>query len=256
MCGVVGVVGEDAGSAVYEALVALQHRGQDAAGLCVYDRRLYLKKGAGLVSEVFRDAQFPNGVLAVGHVRYPTIGLGASRDAQPFTVPAPFGIALAHNGNIVNYAELRKELWHRHKHILNSDCDAELLLAVFAEELAARCHGKALSFNTLCDAVSAIFCRVSGSYSAVALIAGHGLVAFRDPYGIKPLSLGRSGKRFAFVSESVALDVLGLDEVGDVAPGEVVYVDVAGRVRRRRLRQERRALCIFEFVYFARPDSV
>ena len=256
MCGIVGLVGEDAGYSVYEALVALQHRGQDAAGICTYDGRLRLKKGVGLVSEVFRDTQFPSGVLAIGHVRYPTIGLGASHDAQPFIVPAPFGIALAHNGNIVNYTELRGELWRRYKHILNSDCDAELLLAVFAEELAARCQGKALSFDTLCEAVSSVFSRVNGSYSAVALIAGQGLVAFRDPHGIKPLSLGRCGKRFAFVSESVALDVLGFEELGDVAPGEVVFVDVTGRVRRRRLQQERHALCIFEFVYFARPDSV
>jgi len=256
VCGVVGLFCEDSGSCALEALVALQHRGQDAAGICTYKDKFHLKKGLGLVSEVFCGGVNLPGALALGHVRYPTIGSGCEGDAQPFIVPAPFGIALAHNGNIVNYAELRQDLWQRHKHILNSNCDAELLLAIFAEELAARCQNAPFSFEVLCESVSAVFERVNGSYSAVAIIAGEGLVAFRDPRGIKPLAFGRRGRWSAFASESVALDVLGFEHRGDVAPGEVVFVDMRGRIRRKRLVERDGALCIFEFVYFARPDSV
>lgn len=256
VCGVVGLLCEDSASYIFEALVALQHRGQDASGICTYDGRFHIRKGVGLVSEVFCGGVKLPGDVAVGHVRYPTIGGGGENDAQPFIVPAPFGIALAHNGNIANYAELKRDLWQRHKHILNSDSDAELLLAVLAEELAISCDGRGFCFEAMCEAVRSLFKRVNGSYSAVALIAGYGLVAFRDPHGIKPLCMGGRGRWWAFASESVALDVLGFRYVDDVAPGEVVYLDMQGRVQRCQLINKRQSLCIFEFVYFARPDSV
>jgi len=255
VCGFVGLI-SSGGVATYlpPALMAVQHRGQDAAGVITYDRRFHIKKVLGLAARLFDGSPLPGG-MGIAHVRYPTIGGGGVEDAQPFFTTAPFGIALAHNGNIVNYDELKNELL-RKRRMLNSESDAELLLNILAEELDEVSEG-GFSFDALCSALSGLFERVNGSYSAVSIIAGEGLFAFRDPLGIKPSVFGRlPDGGYIFASETVVLDTLGCKFIGDVAPGEVIFVDRSLRVKQKRLLRRRHYLCIFEFIYFARPDSV
>jgi len=260
MCGIVGMIGRETVAAdLLSGLVAIQHRGQDAAGMATYDGRFHISKRAGIAETLRAHLHGLPGASGVGHVRYPTVGGGGEQDAQPFIHTAPFGIALAHNGNTVNYAQLKEELWVRHRRLLNSECDAELLLSVLAEELSRRTE-TGFSVDALFEAIGALAERVNGSYSAVALIADHGMVAFRDPRGIKPLVWGRRADgAVAFASESVVLDTLGFSAEGDIAPGEAMFApaaDPTAVVRRRVVPETKQRLCIFEFVYFARPDSV
>src|SRR5512136_2939492 len=210
MCGVIGIWGNDfVIRDLYQGLLALQHRGQDAAGVITYDGRFHTKKGNGLVRDIFshEEIQHLRGPIGIGHTRYPTIGGGGSEDAQPFQLNSPFGIIMAHNGNVANYRELREELFEKDHRLLNSDCDVEIILNIFAESLA---HEKVRTLEPehIYRAVSSVYEKVKGSYSVVAYIAEQGLVAFRDPFGIKPLVWGvrRDGVRpsYAFASETVS----------------------------------------------------
>lgn len=255
MCGFVGIICPSSVARYFPAaFMAIQHRGQDAAGIVTYDERFHIRKVVGLATPLFEGSYMP-GTMGIAHVRYPTVGGGGVEDAQPFFLTMPFGLALAHNGNIVNYDDLKDELMERRR-ILNSESDAELLLNILSEELD-RSVSNSFSFDTLCDALSRVFMRVNGSYSVVVLVAGRGLCAFRDPYGIKPSVFGKlPDGGYLFASETVVLDTLGCRILGDIAPGEVVFVDRGLNLMRRRLIEKKQRLCIFEFIYFARPDSV
>lgn len=259
MCGIVGIFKEK-GEVIEEmlsALVTIQHRGQDASGAVTYDYRFNLRKGLGLVQhllmpEILRELR---GNMGIGHVRYPTVGGGSPEDAQPFYVNTPYGIAMAHNGNVVNYRQLKKELFAKNKRHLNSRCDVEVILNVFAAELDAATT-KGVGVEDVFRAVKGVFDRVNGSYSVVTLIAQSGLLAFRDSRGIKPLIYGERNGSIIFASESVVLDVLGYRIVRDVQPGEAVWVDTKGKIHSEVLKSDEPRPCIFEWVYFARPDSV
>jgi len=266
MCGIIGIQGQsDAIADLYNGLISIQHRGQDAAGMATYDDRFHLKKGFGLVNDIFRRKHMKRltGRLGLGHVRYPTVGNGKGRDAQPFLVNAPYGIALAHNGNVTNFRQLKTELFlQNHRHV-NSDCDAEAILNVLADELEqivfAR-SDRALHPDDLFRAVEGVFKRVSGAYSVVAIIAGHGLLAFRDPHGVRPCIMGeregRGGRlEHCVASESVALDLLDFHRTRDVGAGEAVFIDGRGERIIEQVVAPRHHPCIFEYVYFARPDS-
>jgi len=258
MCGVIGLqTRREVGTDLVEGLLALQHRGQDSAGVLTSDGTFHLKKGNGTVAYVFnaRNLERLTGNAGIGQVRYPTIGPGSVEDAQPFHVNHPFGIAMVHNGNVTNYADLRRELMCKDFRQLTSLSDVEPILNVFAEELdqanLKRC-GPASVFR----AVSGVFRRVHGAYSVVALIHKRGMLAFRDPLGIRPLVFAQAGREFAFASESVAFDLLGFRRFSDVKAGEAVFVDCRGGVHREQVRPGTPRHCIFEHVYFARPDSV
>ncbi len=261
MCGVIGIWGN--GPVIrdlYQGLLAIQHRGQDSAGVITFDGRFHTKKGNGLVHDIFTpEAILPlRGSIGVGHTRYPTIGGGGGEDAQPFQINSPFGIIMAHNGNVANYRELRDELFEEHHRLLNSDCDLEILLNIFAESLA-RERTKDLAPEHIFRAVEAVFDKVRGSYSVVAYIAGQGLVAFRDPYGIKPLVYGvrRDGllPSFAIASETVSLNIMNFGEIKDIEAGEVLFIDKGRAPHKKRIRRACPSPCLFEWVYFARPDS-
>ena len=261
MCGFIGVIGaEPAVREIYDGLLAVQHRGQDAAGIITYDGRFHIKKGEGLVRDIFSAANFSRlrGGLGVGHVRYPTVGSGGGEDAQPFTVNFPFGIVMAHNGNVANYDELRAELAREGQRHLYSGCDVEVLLNVFANALA-RAGGDGFSLEAYHAAVREVYRRVRGAYSVVGYVAGHGLFAFRDPYGIKPIAMGRrrtdQGLAHAVASESVVLTTIGYEVLPPEPPGLAIFVDLEGRVHRQQLAEPRPHPCVFEYVYFARPDS-
>ncbi|MBM3316192.1 amidophosphoribosyltransferase, partial [candidate division WOR-3 bacterium] len=258
MCGVLGLFHSrrPAGPDLVEGLIALQHRGQDSAGILTSDVTFHLKKGNGTVARVFNEKNLGRlaGRAGIGHVRYPTIGPGAAEDAQPFYVNHPFGVAMVHNGNVTNYFALRRELEDRDLRQLTSFSDLEAILNVFARELA-KTRLPRLKPAAVFKAVQGVFRRVRGAYSVAAVIHGQGLLAFRDPHGIKPLVFGRRGPDSAVASESVALDRLGFRERQDVGPGSAVFVDCRGRVHCRRIRAAEPRLCIFEYVYFARPDS-
>ncbi len=263
MCGVVGVVSKQpVNQTIYDALLLLQHRGQDAAGIVTgQGGRMYMQKARGMVRDVFRTRNMRAlpGEYGLGQVRYPTAGSADSEEeAQPFYVNAPFGLALAHNGNLTNTQALRRELSatdHRH---INTGSDSEVLLNVFARELDRASDGLPLQVECLFRAVRAVHRRVRGSYAVVVLIAGHGLLAFRDPYGIRPLCIGSHADGAVMVaSESVALEGNGFRLLRDVAPGEAVFVDLQGSMRFESCAEVVRLNpCIFEFVYLARPDSV
>ncbi len=263
MCGIVGVVSNaPVNQLLYDALLLLQHRGQDAAGIVtLQDRRFFMHKGKGMVRDVFRtrDMRALPGEVGLGQVRYPTAGdADNEEEAQPFYVNAPFGIVLSHNGNLTNAHALRAELFstdHRHT---NTQSDSEVLLNVLAHELERATRGVPLHSTELFAAVRAVHQRVRGSYAVVAMIAGHGLLAFRDPYGIRPLCIGRDPDGTVMVaSESVALEGSGHNFERDIAPGEAVFVDLQGQVHAQQCAPSpTRYPCIFEFVYLARPDSV
>jgi len=242
---------------IYLGLMTIQHRGQDAAGAITYSDRFNLKKGHGLVQQVFNEKNLARlkGNMGLGHVRYPTAGGGGAEDAQPFYANLPYGIALAHNGNLTNYWLLRRELFEKAKRQINSTSDSEVLLNVFAEALSKRASER-ISENEIFDSAEEVFKKTEGSYSAVATVAGVGLLAFRDPHGIKPLVFGRRGNSFAFASESVTLDVLGYRDWRDVAPGECIFIDCERNEYSRKISRNSHTPCIFEWVYFARPDSV
>jgi amidophosphoribosyltransferase len=261
MCGFIGVIGaERAVKEIYDGLLAIQHRGQDAAGIVTYDGRFHVKKGEGLVRDIFSAANFERlkGDLGVGHVRYPTVGSGGGEDAQPFTVNYPFGITMAHNGNVANYEDLRGELAQRGLRHLYSGCDVEVVLNVFANALATRADG-GFRLEAFFESVGEVYRRVRGAYSVVGFVAGHGLFTFRDPFGIKPIAMGRrrvDGRdAYAVASESVVLTALDYEVLPWGRPGEAVFVDMGGEIHRRKVAEPRHHPCVFEFVYFARPDS-
>ncbi len=261
MCGFIGVIGaRSAISEIYDGLLAIQHRGQDAAGIITYDGRFHVKKGEGLVRDIFTAANFERlkGSLGLGHVRYPTVGGGGGEDAQPFTVNYPYGIAMAHNGNVANYEELRERLAGQSMRHLYSGCDVEAVLNVFANGLARSAHA-GFTPESYYEAVRDVYRDVRGAYSVVGFVAGYGLFAFRDPYGIKPIAMGRKRvdgvDAYAVASESVVLTALDYEVLPWGRPGEAVFVDLDGQVHRRELAEPRHHPCVFEFVYFARPDS-
>ena len=263
MCGIVGVVGPSpVNQLIYDALLMLQHRGQDAAGIVTQEeRKFFMHKAKGMVRDVFRTRNMRAlpGNSGLGQVRYPTAGNAFSEEeAQPFYVNAPFGIVLVHNGNLTNAAALRNELFstdHRHT---NTDSDSEVLLNVFAHELEKATRGIALQPEDVFKAVSAVHQRIRGSYAVIALIAGHGMVAFRDPYGIRPLAMGRSADGAVILaSESVAIEGTGHAMLRDVLPGEAIFVDLRGQLHTQQCAPSTcHYPCVFEFVYLARPDSV
>lgn len=264
MCGVVGIVAhQPVNQAIYDALTVLQHRGQDAAGIVTSDDQgLHVRKGNGLVRDVFHQRHMLRlaGSVGMGHVRYPTAGGAQSSEAQPFYVNSPYGICLAHNGNLTNYEELAEHLMVEDRRHLSTHSDSEVLLNVFAHELHTRANGKPTPEQVF-DAVAAVHRRCSGGYAVVAMIIGHGIVAFRDPNGIRPLIMGKrstaEGDDYMVASESVALDVLQFKILRDIQPGEAVFIENNGVMHSREYAGETHYTpCIFEFVYFARPDSI
>ncbi len=261
MCGVIGVYSnDDVFKDIYQGLLAIQHRGQDSAGIITYDGRFHTKKGNGLVRDIFtpENVQRLKGNIGIGHTRYPTIGGGRGEDAQPFQVNSPFGIIMAHNGNVINYAQLKKILFDKYHRLLNSDNDLEALLNIFAQELAQQ-KTKSLKPHHVYKAVAGVYKKVRGSYSVVAYIAEQGMVAFRDPYGIKPLVYGRRDDgllpSYAVASESVSLNIMNFSHIKNVQAGQVVFIDKNRQVHTRKITNCPHTPCLFEWVYFARPDS-
>ncbi len=265
MCGVVGIVSsQPVNQALYNALTVLQHRGQDAAGIVTWSDEDGLKqrRSNGLVRDVFRSRHMMRltGNVGIGHVRYPTAGGSKSSEAQPFYVNSPYGICLAHNGNLTNYDELADLLIREDRRHLSTNSDSEVLLNVLAHELQVRVNGKPTASNVF-DAIDALHRRCQGGYAVVAMIIGFGIVAFRDPNGIRPLVLGereeRGSKDYMVASESVALDVLQYSRLRDVRPGECIVIENDGSLRCHDYPGEAtHTPCIFEYVYFARPDSI
>ncbi|WP_300440768.1 amidophosphoribosyltransferase [Zoogloea sp.] len=266
MCGILGVVATTpVNQLLYDGLQVLQHRGQDAAGIATAESgRFHMHKGSGLVRDVFRTRNMRDlpGNWGIAHVRYPTAGsASAAAEAQPFYVNSPFGLMLAHNGNLTNSEELKREMFLSDLRHINTNSDSEVLLNVLAHELQAAAKSFRLDEETVFTAVAGVHRRCRGAYAAVAMISGTGLVAFRDPYGIRPLVIGRhdtpNGTEWLVASESVALDVMGFKLVRDVAPGEAILIDTEGRFHSRQCATHTvHAPCMFEFVYLARPDSL
>jgi len=262
MCGIVGVVSNaPVNQLIYDALLLLQHRGQDAAGIVTQqERKFFMHKAKGMVRDVFRTRNMRSlpGNCGLGQVRYPTAGNAFSEEeAQPFYVNAPFGIVLVHNGNLTNAHALKAELFNTdHRHI-NTESDSEVLLNVLAHEVERTTRGLPLQPQDLFAAVRNVHKRVKGSYAVIALIAGHGVLAFRDPFGIRPLCMGHGDGSIAVASESVALEGIGYAFDRNVDPGEAVFIDLQGKVHAQQCADAPRLNpCIFEFVYLARPDSV
>ena len=264
MCGIVGIVGQEpVNQRIYDALTVLQHRGQDAAGIVTYNNgHLALRKSNGLVRDVFSTRHMHRlvGDSGIGHVRYPTAGSSSSSEAQPFYVNSPYGITLAHNGNLTNVKTLKKDLYKEDLRHINTDSDSEVLLNVFAHELQQ--HGKLrMEVDDVFKAVAAVHKRCRGAYAAVVMVTGYGVVAFRDPYGIRPLVYGKQetpqGTNYMMASESVALDALNYELIRDVGPGEAVFISLDGQLHTRQCADNPTVKpCIFEYVYLARPDSI
>lgn len=264
MCGIVGVLANRrVNQDIYDALTILQHRGQDAAGMMTADtNRVYMRKSNGLVRDAIRKPHMLRlqGNLGIGHVRYPTAGSASSAESQPFYVNSPYGLSLVHNGNLINAEALTQDLKRTDLRQLNTQSDSEVLLNVFAHELQG-VAGETLTKEALFKAVCAMYTRVKGAYAAVALVAGYGLVAFRDPNGIRPLIYGKretdTGTDYMVASESIALDALGFEVVADVLPGEAIFIDLEGKLHRHQcVPQAVCSPCIFEYIYLARPDSI
>lgn len=265
MCGVIGTVSHSpVNQLLYDALLLLQHRGQDAAGIATMNGNSFtMHKANGLVRDVFRTRNMRSlvGNAGIGQVRYPTAGSATSEEeAQPFYVSAPYGIILAHNGNLTNAPSLRVEMAYRDRRHINTSSDTEVLLNVLADELQKETNSTALDEGAMFNAVTGVTQRVKGSYAVVSLIAGYGLLAFRDPFGIRPLCIGRidtdKGPEWMIASESVALEGLGFTFVRDVHPGEAIYIDLDGNFYSRQCVPDAVLTpCIFEYVYMARPDS-
>ncbi|MDR1076841.1 MAG: amidophosphoribosyltransferase [Xanthomonadaceae bacterium] len=262
MCGIVGIVGSrNVASQLYDGLTVLQHRGQDAAGIATVDgNHIRIHKGNGLVKDVFDEASMSllTGRVGIAHCRYPTAGSEGSAEAQPFYVNSPYGIALAHNGNLINTEALRREVFEQDRRNVNTESDSEVLLNVFAHELDLQ---RRLMPETAIRAVAGVHRRCRGGYAVVTAVLGLGLVAFRDPHGIRPLVLGKrehnEGTEYMVASESVALDILGFRRVRDVLPGEAIVITTRGEMFSEVcVEKAARAPCIFEYVYFARPDSM
>ena len=267
MCGIVGIVSSSpVNQQVYDSLALLQHRGQDSTGIATSDGSfIHQFKAKGQVREAYRtrDMRTLLGTMGLGHVRYATRGDAArEQEAQPFYVNAPYGIVLVHNGNLTNTRELTQELFHIDRRHLNTNSDTELLVNVLAHELQSQVRGKDLDPDQVFDAIEILHQRVEGSYAAIALIAGQGLLAFRDPYGIRPLVLGRRtsglvGSEWIVASESLVLESAGYELVRDVAPGEAVFITRDGELHSRQCAKNPVLIpCSFEYVYLARPDSI
>ena len=264
MCGIVGIVGKsNVNQSLYDALTVLQHRGQDAAGIVTSNAgRLFLRKDNGLVRDVFQQRHMQRlvGRMGIGHVRYPTAGSSSSAEAQPFYVNSPYGITLAHNGNLTNVEQLAKEIYESDLRHVNTNSDSEVLLNVLAHELAVR-NKLQPTEDDVFAAVAGVHARCRGGYAVVAMITGYGIVGFRDPNAIRPIVFGQrhtdEGVEYMIASESVALDVLGFTLIRDLAPGEAVYITEEGKLFTRQCAEHPRyAPCIFEHVYLARPDSI
>jgi amidophosphoribosyltransferase len=264
MCGIVGIVGQSAvNQQIYDALTVLQHRGQDAAGIITEeDGHLHIRKRNGLVRDVFQARHMAGlrGNVGIGHIRYPTAGSASLLEAQPFYVNSPYGICLGHNGNLVNTEDLKELVVHRDRRHLNTTSDSEILLNVFAHELWKR-GKKVLEPEDILEAVQGVHERCSGAYAVVALIVGHGIVAFRDPHGIRPAVLGRretaAGVERMVASESVALDGVDFEFERDIEPGEAVFIDHQANIHSKPYEGDAVfSPCIFEYVYFSRPDSI
>ncbi|WP_050463043.1 amidophosphoribosyltransferase [Herbaspirillum autotrophicum] len=266
MCGIVGIVSHSpVNQLLYDALLLLQHRGQDAAGIATnHGSGFSMHKANGLVRDVFRTRNMRSlpGNTGIGQVRYPTAGSSSSEDeAQPFYVNAPFGITLAHNGNLTNAEQLKVEMFKNDRRHINTDSDTEVLLNVFAHELQQATTGYSLDPAALFKAVAMVHKRVRGSYAVVAQIAGYGLIGFRDPYGIRPMCIGFNetdkGSEYVMASESVALEGLGFRFLRDVMPGEAIFIDNDGKLYNQQCAENPTLNpCAFEFVYLARPDSI
>ncbi len=264
MCAIVGIVSyRPVNQAIYDAMTVLQHRGQDSAGIMTDDRgTLCVRKSDGLVRDIFQQRHMTRlrGNVGIGHVRYPTAGCSSAAEAQPFYVNSPYGICLGHNGNLTNNAELQEMLVGQDKRHLNTGSDTEALLNVFAHELQNQ-PGAELTPDAIFQAVEGVHRRCRGGYAVVAMIIGHGIVAFRDPHGIRPIALGRresvNGIERIVASESVAMDALGFELERDILPGEAVFIAGDGQLHSKQCGERRGYTpCVFEFVYFARPDSI
>jgi len=264
MCGIVGIVSQrEVAQVIYDALLVLQHRGQDSAGIVVCDgNKLNLRKANGQVSDVFhtRHMRELNGTTGIGHVRYPTAGCSSSAEAQPFYVNSPYGITLAHNGNLTNVERLKAELYQSDLRHINTESDSEVLLNVFAHELQS-CGSLKLTADEIFTAITETHKRIEGAYAVVAMLTGKGIVGFRDPHGIRPMVYGKretsEGSEYMIASESVALQTSGFELIADLQPGEAIYIDVAGEIHQRQCAAATQLNpCIFEYVYLARPDSI
>lgn len=263
MCGIVGIVGKTpVNQAIYDGLTVLQHRGQDAAGIMTIDNNTFrLRKANGLVRDIFEHKHMKRlaGNIGIGHCRYPTAGSASSAEAQPFSVNSPFGITLAHNGNLTNSKDLSQDLFNVARRHVNTGSDSEILLNVLAHEIQ-QSNAMSLSPEDVFKAVTNVIRKVRGGYAVLSMIIGQGMIAFRDPNGIRPLVFGKreteKGMEYMVASESVALDTLGFELVRDVAPGEAIYITEDGKLHTQQCAQNPvYSPCIFEFVYFARPDS-
>lgn len=262
MCGIVGFYGHH--DVVYElvsGLTALQHRGQDSAGIVTFNDTFHVKKGLGLVSDVFKEKNFHRltGHSGIGHVRYTTQGSNELLNVQPFAVNYPFGLAMVHNGNVINFKELRKSLYEEHHRLLETSNDLELLLYTLASELEIK-DLKHLTVDDIFESVKATQQKVRGAYSTMTMIANRGFLVFNDPYGIRPVIMGQKltdqGVVYGFASESTCFDYLGYETIADLEPGQTVFIDRDMNVHTRLTHQEGRNFCIFEYIYFAREDSV
>ena len=266
MCGFLGIISKegDVSYDLYNGLLTLQHRGQDSAGILTFNgEELILEKGVGFVNDLFNEKNLPKlkGNLGIAHVRYPTQASDPNKNIHPFVTYTPFGIGMCNNGNLINYPQLKEELQKKLHRRMQSDCDAELELKIFAHELEKEIKEGDVPADGLFAAVGKTMDRLNGSYSIVSLIADKGLLAFRDPLAIRPLVFGikrSNGKvlSYGFASETVALDTLGFEIVKDLEPGEAIFVDTAFKVHSKVVRKGERKHCMFEWVYFARADSV
>lgn len=266
MCGVLGMLAnQPVVQDLYDGLIVLQHRGQDAAGIATYDgNQIHIKKGNGLVRDVFRTKNMIRlkGNMGVGHVRYPTAGCYTEEEAQPFYVNAPFGIVLGHNGNLTNYNEVKKDVIDKDLRHLNTTSDSELLLNVLAHEMLQEKAKKHLNPEQIFSATSRVYKRIEGGYAVMAMIAGHGLLAFRDPNGIRPLVVGTRKEKnkpteYIIASESVAIQTMGFELLRDVQPGEAIFIDEkTHKIHSKQCVEATPTPCIFEFIYLARPDSL
>ncbi len=265
MCGIIGIAGCSAvNHSLYDALTLLQHRGQDAAGIATcHENQLVLRKGPGLVRDVFRDDDMLRleGNMGIGHCRYPTAGTSAAAESQPFYVNSPFGIVMGHNGNLTNTDALKQELFESDLRHINTRSDSEVLLNVFAHELQALKPATQVTPKEIFKTVEAVHRRCKGAYAVIGLLVGRGVFAFRDPLGIRPMVLGKrdteQGVEYAVASESVALQGIDFTLVRDVAPGEAIYIDDKGQLHAQQCADSPQLVpCIFEYVYLARPDSI
>ena len=265
MCGIIGIVAnQPANQPLYDGLLVLQHRGQDAAGIVTSDgSRFHMHKNNGLVKDVFhtRHMRTLKGNAGIAHVRYPTAGSSSSAEAQPLYVNSPYGIVLAHNGNLTNADQLKDEMFKQDLRHLNTNSDSEVLLNVLAHSIIESTEKNVLTSDIIFEATTSVFKRCNGAYAVVSMIANFGLLAFRDPHGIRPLVIGiketEDGPEYVVASESVALDVLGFKLLRDVYPGEAIFIDLDGNFYSKKcVKDAKQTPCIFEYVYLARPDSM